>query len=145
MNDSKPVSVKQANAKLTKAFQAYFKARPTFPLQREEFQLGLIEALAKDKDRSVAQVEVQMKRENDQKIMGRNTKCIHHRNLRDPVVRAIVTNSQGEVYECLQEDTMVAAMAKSNLNRQQQINDTPFMTSPLVDIFGYLANDKPAM
>ena len=36
-------------------------------------------------------------------------------------------------------------MAKSNLNRQQQSNDPPFMTSHLVDIFGYLANDKPAM
>ena len=36
-------------------------------------------------------------------------------------------------------------MVKSNLNRQQQSNNTPFITSPLVDIFGYLANDKLAM
>ena len=86
-----------------------------------------------------------MKQENDKKIMGRNAKCIRKKILRDPIVRATATNSQGEVYECLQEDTMVAAMAKSNLNRQQQSNDTPFMTLSLVDIFGYLANDKPAM
>ena len=52
LNNSKPLSVKQANAKLTKAYQSYFKASPTFPLLREEFQLGLIEAVANDKDRS---------------------------------------------------------------------------------------------
>ena len=33
-------------------------------------------------------------------------------------------------------------MAKSNLLRQQQSIDIPFMTSPLVDVFGYLANNK---
>ena len=81
MDDLKPLSVKHAIEKLTETYQAYFKARPTFPLWREEFQLGLIEALAKDKDRSVAQVEAQMKQENDQKIMGRNTECIRHKNL----------------------------------------------------------------
>ena len=85
-----------------------------------------------------------MKRENDQKIMGRNAKCIRHKNLRDPIVQATATNSHSEVYEYLQEDTMVVTIAKSNFNRQQR-NDTPFMTLPLVDIFGYLANDKPAM
>ena len=36
-------------------------------------------------------------------------------------------------------------MAKLNLNRQQQSNNIPFMTSPLVDICSYLANDKPAI
>ena len=40
---------------------------------------------------------------------------------------------------------MLAAMAKSNLNRQQQSNDTPFRIAPLVDIFCYLVNDKPVM
>ena len=35
-------------------------------------------------------------------------------------------------------------MAKSNLSRQQQSNDTSFITLPLVDIFGYFANNKPA-
>ena len=65
LNDSKTILIEQANAKLTKAYQSYFKARPTFPSLREEFQLGLIKALANDKVRSVAQVEAQMKREND--------------------------------------------------------------------------------
>ena len=35
-------------------------------------------------------------------------------------------------------------MVKSNLSRQQQSVETPFMTPPLVDIFGYLAEDKVA-
>ena len=39
---------------------------------------------------------------------------------------------------------MVVYMAKSNLSRQQQNIKTPFMTKPLVDIFGYLAEDKVA-
>ena len=35
-------------------------------------------------------------------------------------------------------------MAKSNLSQQQQSIETPFMTTPLVDIFGYLAKDGVA-
>ena len=35
-------------------------------------------------------------------------------------------------------------MAKSNLSRQQQSVETPFMTPPLVDIFRYLVEDKVA-
>ena len=35
-------------------------------------------------------------------------------------------------------------MAKSNLSQQQQSIKTPFMITPLVDIFGNLAEDKVA-
>ena len=39
---------------------------------------------------------------------------------------------------------MIAYMAKSNFSQQQQSIENPFMTKPLVDIFGYLAEDKVA-
>ena len=39
---------------------------------------------------------------------------------------------------------MVAAMAKSNLQRQQQSATTPFMTEPLLSDSGYLAHRKVA-
>ena len=65
-------------------------------------------------------------------------------NVRDPILRATATNDSGEIFECENEDEMVEYMAKSNLSRQQQSIETPFMTHPLVDIFGYLATDEVA-
>ena len=56
-----------------------------------------------------------MKRKHYQIIMGRREKCIRQKNCRDPIVRATATNLHGEIYECLQEDIIVATMVKSNL------------------------------
>ena len=39
---------------------------------------------------------------------------------------------------------MVAAMAASNLSRQQQCLNTPSMSSPFIDNFGYLADTAAA-
>ena len=66
----KRLTLEQANVKLTKAYQAYFKARPTFSLWRDEFQRRLIKALTIDKDRTIAQIEAQIQQENHQKDMG---------------------------------------------------------------------------
>ena len=76
--------------------------------------------------------------------MGNNSKCIRQKNIRNPILRATITNDSREIFECKNEEEMVAYMAKSNLSRQQQSIETPFMTKPLVDIFEYLAEDKAA-
>ena len=54
------------------------------------------------------------------------------------------TSNNNEVFECANEEEMVSYMTNLNLLRQQQSIDTPFMTSPLDDIFVYLVNDKVA-
>ena len=138
------MTIAQAGAKLSLAYRAYYKARPMFPKWREEFQVGLIEAVAKDTGRTVQQVKDRLQREKHQRVMGNNSKCIRQKNIRDPILRATATNNSGEIFECENEDEMVEYMAKSNLSRQQQSIETPFMTYPLVDIFGYLATDEVA-
>ena len=65
-------------------------------------------------------------------------------NTRDHTLRVTVTDNHGEIFECENEEEMVSYMAKSNLSRQQHSIETPFMSSPLVDIFRYLAEDKVA-
>ena len=45
--------------------------------------------------------------------------------------------TMGKFFECKNEEEIVLYMAKSNLSRQQQGIETPFITAPLVDIFGY--------
>ena len=116
LDTPKQLILEQAKTKLTNSYQAYFKARQTFPPWREEFQMGLIKALAKDKDRPIAQTEAQMKRENHQQIIGRQAKFICQKNRCDPIVQTTATNSHGEIYECLQKDNMVATMAKPDLS-----------------------------
>ena len=140
----KSMTLEQADEKLTLAYRAYFKAKPEFPTWREEFQIGLIEAIAEDTGTTVKQIKARMKREKHQRVMGNNAKCIRQKNASDPILRATATNDNGEIFECENEEEMVSYMAKSNLSRQQQSVETPFMTPPLVDIFGYLAKDEVA-
>ena len=64
--------------------------------------------------------------------------------MRDPILRATATNDSREIFQCKNEEEMVAYMVKSNLSRQQQSIETPIMTKRLVDIFGYLVEDKVA-
>ena len=70
------MTLEQANAKLTLAYRAYFKARPEFPKWREEFQIGLIEAVAEDTGRTAKQIKAIMEREKHQRVMGNNAKYI---------------------------------------------------------------------
>ena len=70
------MTLEQMDAKLTIAYQAYFKARPGFPQWREEFQIGLIEAVAEDTGKTAKQVKAQMKRGKHQRVIANNSKCI---------------------------------------------------------------------
>ena len=54
----------------------------------------------------------------------------------------MTSNDSGEIFECKHEEEMIAYMTNSDLSRQQQSINTLFMTKPLVDIYGYLAEDK---
>ena len=112
----KTITLEQANAKLTLVYQAYFKARPEFPKWRQEFQIGLIKAVAEDTGRTVKQIKARIKRVKHQRVMGNNAKCIRQKNTCDPILRATATNDNGEIFECENEEEMVSYMAKSNLS-----------------------------
>ena len=94
------MTLKQADDKLTLAYRAYFKAKPEFPTWREEFQIGLIEAIAEDTGTTVKQIKARMKSEKHQRVMGNNAKCIRQKNARDPILWATAINDNGVVFEC---------------------------------------------
>ena len=56
----------------------------------------------------------------------------------------MTTNNPREIFGYKNEKEMVAYMAKLDLSQQQQSIETPFMTTPLMDMFRYLAEDKVA-
>lgn len=84
-------------------------------------------------------IEDQIKREEKQIIDGMKLKGITEKQKKDPVFRAVMTAEDGTNTEFNSQEEMVQVIAESNRLRQQQCGETPFMTSLLVDIFGYLA------
>ena len=110
------MKLEQVDAKLTMAYIAYFKARPEFPRWREEFQIGLIEAVAEDTGQTAKQIKAQTKQGKHQIVMGNNATCIQQQNTRNPIRRETATNNNGEIFGCKNKEEMVAYMAKSNLS-----------------------------
>ena len=49
--------------------------------------------------------------------MENNDKCIQQKNTQDPILQATATNNNGEIFECKNEEEIVAYMAKSNVSR----------------------------
>jgi hypothetical protein len=74
--------------------------------------------------------------------MGQAARNIRRKNTKDPVLRAVATDAEGNTYECNSQDTMVPAMGISNSLRQQQCVETPFQMAPLLDILGYLMDNN---
>jgi hypothetical protein len=66
--------------------------------------------------------------------MGLAARNIRRKNLKDPVLRAVASDPNGNQYKCNSQDTMVPAMGTSNSDRQQQCTQTLFQMAPLLDI-----------
>ena len=62
LNTPRDMSLEQTEGMLAMVYQVYFKAGPNLPKWREKFQLGLVHALAEDKEKSPAIIKAQMKR-----------------------------------------------------------------------------------
>jgi hypothetical protein len=165
-------TLQTANYNLTQAYKELRKLKPTAYKKRLEFQKGqiksltipkpirrelrkgLIDALTKGEVKlrtnpnpikTRLQIEARIKREQKSQVMGQAARNIRRKNTKDPVLRAVATDAEGNTYECNSQDTMVPAMGKSNSLRQQQRTQTPFQMAPLLDIMEYLMdNDKIA-
>ena len=72
------------------------------------------------------------------------SRAIRERNNKQPVVRAIAMANDGTKFEVDTQAGLIAAATPSFLKRQQQTEQTPFMTVPLLSEIGYLA-DGPAV
>ena len=119
----------------------------------KEYRKTLIDALAKeqeilrktpDKAKIRKQIEARIKREQKSRNIGKAARHIRRKGLKDPVLRAVANDQQGNPYDCNSQETMVRAMAKSNSERQQQCVQTPFQMAPLLDVFGYLMDNDEA-
>ena len=70
------MTLEQADAKVTMAYRAYFKAQPEFPQWRKEFQIEFIKAVMEDTGQTAKQIKAWMEQEKHQRFMVNNTKCI---------------------------------------------------------------------
>ena len=141
-----PVDLVTAVDKLKEAYSEYYTNRKNAVLWRNEHNQHLVEALLAEglPGNSCAKaITNRMIREQQQRAQGAAAKAIRQRNNRKPVTMAIATDENGNEVICDTQETMVKAMAASNLARQQMCVDTPFMTMPLLGDLGYLA-DTPA-
>ena len=122
----------------------YFQEKPKFPEWRQAFHNDKIDELAKEDNTSRKVILARIQREKKSAEMGRQSRWITGKNIKAPVLKAITMNDQGEQIKLNTQENMVPVIAASNLLRQKQSEGSPFMTSPLLDDFGYLAEEEYA-
>ena len=127
--------------KLKEAYKRYNKKKKEFKKDRNKFNNSLIDALAEEESKRSKleisdlkkRIELQIKRENKSRRVGKKAESIRGKGNKDPVLRAIATDKNGNNYECNCQQTMIPVIAKSNFDRQQQCIGTPFMMTPLLE------------
>ena len=122
------VDLEYAELALQNAFQEYYEVKPKANEWLEEFQQSLVDALEKEGkagNTSWDQIIALMKREEAQKQAGQVFRAICQRNNKQSVLKATAVNSDGIEVELHSQETMVPAMAASNLLRQQECIETP--------------------
>ena len=99
---------------------------------RREFLESLIDALAAKENTERQIIENRMKREQKSRDLGWKARQITGKSAKEPV------------FKLDRQEDMVPVMAESNKSRQQQCKNTPFMTTPLLEDFGYLPPEELA-
>jgi len=84
-----------------------------------------------------------MRRTEQQRRKGRAARRLRGKPGKTAVVKVTFRDAMGNERVADDHETLVKACAESNRRRQMQCQDTPFMTPPLLDKLGYLA-DTPA-
>ena len=128
----------QCKLKLIASRQVYYKEKPNYPQWRRKFLESLIDALAVEENTEKQIIKTRMKREQKSRDLRWKARQITGKSIKAPVLRAITTDKNGDTVKLNRQDNMVPVMADSNKSRQQQCEPTPFMTSPLLEDFGYL-------
>ena len=84
-----------------------------------------------------------IQREEKARELGRICKDIHERNSRSPVVKATVILSITGVTTIIEtQNEMVKAATESNHHHQYKTEGIAFRTAPLLQEFGYFADNK---
>ena len=136
------LSTSEAIVKLKESIRAYKEAKKEAYKLRVGFNETLIQAVAKDEDKDPKMVRKRMDREKHQKDQGRVARTIRKRNIKEPVLKGVALCQETGLQKVVDtQDSLVQAVAESNLRRQKQTETTPFRTAPLRDEFGYCAEN----
>jgi hypothetical protein len=127
---------------LTKALQDYKLAKTKAINWRNEFLDSLVEARAKENGTTSEAEEKSLKQIERQRRQARNVKRIRGKGQQNSV-NMVYENDEDGRHERTTKDAIEDACIRENSQRFFQSSNTPFMISPLVDDFGYLA-DTPA-
>jgi hypothetical protein len=127
------ITLHTASYNLTRAYKDLRKAAPNAHKKQLEFQKnqvktltepkpikkkfkkGLIDALTKEEEKrrknpnptkTRIQIEARIKREQKARVMGLAARNIRRKNLKDPVLRAVASDPDGNQYECNSQDTI---------------------------------------
>ena len=141
----KDTKEEEAISNLKDAWKDFNSQKEQFPEWRRQFNKGLIDALSKEQRVAKKVIKDRMKREKASRDLGKKARRIRMKKQKNPILRAVVIDSNGNRKELNTQSSMVAAMAESNQRRQQQCVGTPFMKEPLQSIFGYLPSEEIAM
>ena len=140
----KDIDLDGAITNLKNAWKDFNRQKEKFPEYRKEFNISLIKSMVKDEKVRKQVIKDRMKREEASRILGKRARRIRGKKQKNPVLRAEIKDANGSTKELNCQASIVSAIAQSNRNRQQQCLGTPFMTNPLVDIFGYLPSEELA-
>ncbi len=132
----------EVNIELKNALQAYKLAKTKADNWRNEFLDSLAEALSKEKGTSPEAEEKTLKQIERQRRQARNVKRVRGKGQQSSVNMVYENDEEGR-HERTTKDAIEDACIRENSSRFFQSSTTPFMISPLVDDFGYLA-DTPA-
>ena len=110
---------------------------------RLQFRKDLKEEIASKRRVSVDILEKQEAREKKAKEVGDMSKRIRERDFRSPVLKATITDpTTNEVVFIETQRELVRAAAASNRKRQSRTQGTPFRVQPLLQEFGYCADNR---
>lgn len=77
-----------------------------------------------------------------QKDQGQKGRQITGKGLKELILTALVKSPDETEIICNSQSLMVPVIAATCKDRQKQSEETPFMTAPLLDDFGYLGNEE---
>ena len=133
----------EINDGLTRALQDYKLAKTKVINWRNKFLDSLVEARSKENGTTPEAEEKSLKQIERQRRQARNVKGIRRKGQQNSVNMVYENDEEGR-NERTTKDAIEDACIRENEQRFFQSSNTPFMTSPLVDAFGYLIDTAAA-
>jgi hypothetical protein len=125
-------------------FKAYKAAKKEHIVSRESWLSQLAQSKSQDDGKSADNHAKSLITIEKQRRQARNVKRMNQKMKSFGTSKIIAPNSSGSWVEFTSKEDIEAGCQQENSQRFSQTESTPFMTSPLIDIFGYLAQGPAA-